>query len=129
MPKKTLPLVVAIATICTASLGCGLMGSQEVAEPVGPPTWEYKVVAVYSEGNDRIDDEALAFGSVSPSESEMNTLGLQGWELATSYLEMETAYPNFGNQGYVTGIQPNVRPQRVVFIFKRPLPVLNPGIR
>ncbi len=129
MFKTTLPLVLAIATLGSASLGCGLMGSQEVAEPAGPPTWEYKVVAVYNEGNDRIDDGAMAFSSVSPSESEMNTLGLQGWELATSYLEMETAYPNFGNQGYVTGIQPNVRPQRVVFIFKRPIPALNPAAR
>jgi hypothetical protein len=39
--------------------------------------------------------------------------------LATSYLEMETSHPNFGNDTYVTGLQANIRPQRAILIFKR----------
>jgi hypothetical protein len=51
---------------------------------------------------------------------------------------METAHPNFGNSEYVTGLQPNIRPQRVVLVLRRrfeqkqddpaaPLPVSNPA--
>ena len=35
------------------------------------------------------------------------------------YLEMETAFPNSGSAKYVTGPQPNVRPQRLVLILQR----------
>lgn len=59
--------------------------------------------------------------SVTPSQDELSKLGAEGWELVGSYLEMETAFPNFGNAGYVTGLQPNVRPQRAVLIFRRRL--------
>lgn len=34
--------------------------------------------------------------------------------------ELETVYPNWGNEKYVTGIQPNVRTMSVVLILKRP---------
>jgi len=44
-------------------------------------------------------------------------------ELVDSYLEMETVHPNFGDSRYVTGLQPNVRPQRLVLIFERPIDV------
>ena len=82
-------------------------------------TWEYKVVAIGSEGHERLKIGAINYSSVTPSEADFNILGKQGWELASSYLEMETAWANFGKDEYVTGLQPNVRPQRVVFIFKR----------
>ncbi len=81
--------------------------------------WEYKVVAVGSEGHERLRIGAMNYSSVTPSEADFNLLGKQGWELASSYLEMETSWANFGKDEYVTGLQPNVRPQRVVFIFKR----------
>jgi hypothetical protein len=87
----------------------------------GNEKWEYKVISVLSEGNSRDGNGAGKFSSVTPSEQEFNKLGSEGWELASSYLEMETAWMNFGNGNYVTGLQPNVRPQRVVFIFKRNL--------
>jgi len=81
--------------------------------------WEYKTIYVSSEGWERDGSQAAKFASVTPSEDDLNILGKEGWELTTSYLEMETAWFNFGNDGYVTGLQPNIRPQRVVLIFKR----------
>lgn len=81
--------------------------------------WEYKTVAVTSEGLERTGVPAVKVSSVNLNQAELQKLGEDGWELASSYLEMETAYANFGSEQYVTGLQPNVRPQRVVLIFKR----------
>lgn len=87
----------------------------------GADKWEYKVLSVISEGHNREGSSAGKFSSVTPSVESINALGKEGWELSTSYLEMETAWVNFGNDRYVSGLQPNVRPQRVVMIFKRKL--------
>lgn len=84
--------------------------------------WEYKVVTYRPIDNISRDGEpAFKYTTIHPNESELYGFGVAGWELVTSYLEMETAYPNFGAQDYVTGIQPNVRPQKLVLIFKRPI--------
>jgi len=56
---------------------------------------------------------------VNPTEIELNKLGSEGWELVTSYFELETAYPNFEDYKYVTGVQPNIKPQRAIIVFKR----------
>jgi hypothetical protein len=56
---------------------------------------------------------------VNPTEIELNKLGSEGWVLVISYLELETAYPNFGDYKCVTGLQPNIRPQRAILVFKR----------
>jgi hypothetical protein len=81
--------------------------------------WEYKVLSISNEGYARSGSDAIKVTKVSPTESELNKLGLEGWELVTSYLELETAHPNFGDESYVTGLQPNIRPQRAVLLFKR----------
>ena len=81
--------------------------------------WEYKVFSVSSEDYNRTSKDAILASKVTPTESELNKLGQDGWELVTSYLEVETAFPNFGDAKYVTGLQPNIRPQRAVLIFKR----------
>ena len=84
--------------------------------------WEYKTVEVYPDSSsERTGDDALKFQSITPSINEINSIGEEGWELVTSYLEIETAFPNFGDDKYVSGLQPNVRPQRVVLMFKRSL--------
>lgn len=101
-------------------LGLAALSGCRLPEP--PKVWEYKVVTVGSEGHERSGATAGKFASVTPSGNDLDALGAEGWELATSYLEMETAWVNFGNDKYVTGLQPNVRPQRVVFVFKRPKP-------
>lgn len=90
-----------------------------VACKAAPAHWEYQTVVTYSEGSERTGEAAMKFASVTPDIAKLNELGAEGWELVTSYLEMETAYPNFGSSNYVVGLQPNVRPQRVVMIFKR----------
>jgi hypothetical protein len=69
--------------------------------------------------NFRDGDTAFNFNTITPSDYSLTALGQEGWELVSSYLEMETAFPNFGDKQYVSGIQPNVRPQRLVLIFKR----------
>jgi hypothetical protein len=84
------------------------------------PQWRYKkLVFLTEERHDRTGFGALSYSSIELDESLLESMGSKGWELATSYLEMETAFPNFGKGDYVTGLQPNIRPQRLVLIFKR----------
>ena len=95
-----------------------------LAPRIGPaPKWEYKVVAIGTEGLDRVDKGAALPHTIQIGADSLREYGDQGWELVGSFLEMETAFPNFGRGEYVTGLQPNVRPQRLVLIFKRPLGV------
>ena len=47
-------------------------------------------------------------------------MGKEGWELVSTYTETATAFPNFGNSDYVTGIRDNTRTSVVNFVFKRP---------
>lgn len=80
--------------------------------------WEYKVI-YFSGDNARDGIDAFKYQSITPDEDDLNKFGAEGWEIATSYLEMETAFPNFGKDEYHTGIKENVRPQRLVIILKR----------
>lgn len=81
--------------------------------------WEYKVVTIAAEDYSRTSSGSMYSTNAIPKDSVLNVYGVEGWELTTSYLEVETAYPNFGDDKYVTGLQPNVRSQDVVLIFKR----------
>lgn len=83
-------------------------------------SWEYMVLK-YVPYNlpDRTGEGAFLATTIDISESELDRYGQQGWELVAAYTEIETAFPNFGNPSYVTGLQPNVRPQAVTLIFKR----------
>lgn len=93
-----------------------------LAPRIGPaPKWEYKVVAIGTEGLDRVDKGAALPHTIQIGVDSLREYGDQGWELVVSFLEMETAFPNFGRGEYVTGLQPNIRPQRLVLVFKRPL--------
>lgn len=60
-----------------------------------------------------------AYTTIEINQEELIKMGNEGWEIATSYLENETAWPNFGNSDYVLGLQPNIRPQKLVVVFKR----------
>ena len=74
----------------------------------------------YSKGADFFK-RTISSSTVLPSDSSLNKFGIDGWEIATSYLEMETVFPNLLASGDgVNGLQPNIRPQRLVVIFKRP---------
>lgn len=83
--------------------------------------WEYKMVSVRAtEVSSEVYSKFSAKEvSLIKLESEVEKLGKQGWELVDSFVEDETVHPNFGNEKYVTGLQPNVRPNRVVLLFKR----------
>ena len=92
--------------------------------------WEYKTVYIDSErfeGKDKgyIKGDQNFKNTVSstttfPVDSSLNRFGLDGWEIATSYLEVETVFPNLLASGEgVIGLQSNTRPQRLVIIFKR----------
>jgi hypothetical protein len=78
--------------------------------------WEYKTIEVpaHSAGD-------LSTRKVNLDLPQLDALGAEGWEVAGLWLEQETVYPNFGKSEYVTGIQPNVRPSRLVVLLKRPL--------
>lgn len=116
-------LVVAIAAVGMLFMAVGpripglkkLLGDR-------PATWEYRVVSVSPEtAYDRglTIEGGMAQNQINVSDAQLSALGLQGWELAGSYLEMETAFPNFGDSKYVTGLRENVRPQRLVLLLKR----------
>lgn len=80
----------------------------------GNTQWEYKVVSV--PGYSSSDYGPMAFGDET---SMLNEMGEEGWELVDTYTETSTAFPNFGNEQYVTGLQPNTRTSRINFVFKR----------
>lgn len=87
--------------------------------------WEYRVEYVNAELPHGMIGETENHKSLSSSFITIDTgrfdaLGKQGWELVSTSLEEETIHPNFGNVDYVTGLQPNIRPQRLICIFKRP---------
>jgi hypothetical protein len=87
------------------------------------PQYEYKTIDFYGKGPKRTGSGALEFTSITPNERKLNALGAEGWEVVGTYLEIETAFPNFGSAKYVTGLQPNVRPQRLVLVLQRRVPV------
>ena len=85
--------------------------------------WEYQTIELTAKESDTAfsdNEKALSYKTIPDISSKISEMGQERWELVSSYLENETAYPNFGNNEYVTGIQPNVRPQKLVLIFKRP---------
>ncbi len=81
--------------------------------------WEYRVVKFDTNEYSSTGREAFYCDVNQPSDSLLNVYGSQGWELVNTYVEIETAHPNFGNDEYVTGLQPNVRTNNIVFIFKK----------
>jgi len=78
--------------------------------------WEYKTVQIEGiQGTDFFPRHNFE----KNIDSTLNTNGSIGWELINSYTQIETVHPNFGSSIYVTGLQPNVRTEKIVFIFKR----------
>lgn len=81
-------------------------------------SWEYKVVKVEGkEANSLPDFTTMEFDDQT---SMLNKMGNNGWELVSTYTEVGTAFPNFGNNEYVTGLRDNHRTCVVNFVFKRP---------
>jgi hypothetical protein len=88
------------------------------------PKWEYKTVEILADTDISANSDSakrLSYKTIKDYKlrSELSSLGSDGWELVSTFLEVETAHPNFGKEDYVTGLNPNVRPQKLVCILKR----------
>lgn len=79
--------------------------------------WEYKTVSV--KGEEQETRGKFRTNKFDVSDESLNLFGEDGWELVSMYETCETVHPNFGNEEYVSGIQPNVRTSEINFIFKR----------
>lgn len=78
--------------------------------------WEYKIVKIDGETTQYQDFGGCDFNDPT---QQLNSLGAEGWEVVSSYTEVETVHPNYGDPKYVTGIQPNTRTTVVTIILKR----------
>ncbi len=101
--------IVVLVTATLLFVGCG-----EKAR------WEYKLLEVSTVGEESKEDSGRR--DLTLNEAQLQQLGDEGWELVTSWNEIETCFPNFGNDSYHTGIKSNVRSHRVRLVFKRPAP-------
>ncbi|MBD5367183.1 MAG: hypothetical protein HDR82_09345 [Bacteroides sp.] len=79
--------------------------------------WEYKTLIAWGELSSQFD--YFSNNSIPVPEVELNKLGEEGWELVSVYTRIQTVHPNFGNDKYVTGLQPNTRTHGVFYVFKR----------
>lgn len=78
--------------------------------------WEYKVVKIEGQVGVAGNFGEMAFSSPT---NKLDQYGEEGWELVSTYTEIATVHPNFGNSEYVTGLQPNTRTTAVNYVFKR----------
>lgn len=81
--------------------------------------WEYKEIKV-SNQNSSSNSGKVSNSNFKSSLNKLNELGEQGWELSSTYTILETEYPNFGNEGYHTGIKTNTRTKSIVYVLKKP---------
>lgn len=82
--------------------------------------WEYKTqYSLPSPRPERRGEKAITASSITPAQEDLAKLGAEGWELASTYLEWETAFPQMPDKSTVA----NVRPQRLVMLFKRRTPL------
>lgn len=91
---------------------------KEVATESNIQTWEYEVVKV-------VGENAKSYAKFNPlvfddQKDMLNKMGKEGWELVSTYTEIATVFPNWGNEKVVTGIRDNVRTSVIHFVFKRP---------
>lgn len=104
-----------------AILGILLLGAtqRQATPPAAITKWEYKTEIFDAVKTPANESPAL----VNPSTSQLNELGLQGWEVVSTYLEHGTAFPelHYTSSYKLAGVYSNVRPQRLVVILKRPL--------
>jgi hypothetical protein len=93
-----------------------------------PPKYEYTWVRFTPKdfiSLSRTGDGAAKSTAIEIDETKLKEYGKNGWEVCGVFLEPETSYPNFGNESYVTGLQPNFRAQSAVILLKRTKAGLN----
>ena len=76
--------------------------------------WEYRVMEFSAKPGDK-----NASRTVDLDIEELQMAGKNGWEIAGQWLEHETVFPNFGKDEFVTGLQPNFRPSKLLILLKR----------
>jgi|ERR1035437_5454337 hypothetical protein len=79
--------------------------------------WEYKIVSV--KGVEEGTTGKFQSNKFDVSDESLNLFGKDGWELVSVFEKTETVHPNYGNDQYVSGLQPNVRTAEINFVFKR----------
>lgn len=124
-------LLCLLLLVSTIGVGTYVMKTYGSKPPKTSPAlvkWDYNKISFPaanpkypSLGNPgRNESDGMVATTVVLDEEELDRLGKEGWELVASYLEIQTAFPNFGKEEYVTGLRENIRPQLLVCIFKRP---------
>jgi hypothetical protein len=120
MTKSQGNILIALLCVLIALVFVGTGWSAwSASRPKPAPKYEYKVLRLFAGSKDRTGAGALSFTSIQIPDTDLATIGAEGWELVGTLLEMETAFPNFGKEEYVTGLQPNIRPQSAILLFKR----------
>lgn len=118
-----------IVSILFAALlltGCGSKNEEANTQ------WEYCVVSIEGSktpqtfiSSDKAalekasDYKALRFPEGYDMQRVLNNYGHDGWELVDVYTNIETVFPNMGDEQYHTGIKDNTRTQSVNFVFKK----------
>ena len=82
-----------------------------------PTAWEYQVIELPCE-NPAVTFKPSTFENPT---SLLNVMGSKGWELVDTYTDVQTTFPNFGDEQYNTGIRENTHTHCLHFVFKRPL--------
>ena len=78
-------------------------------------TYEYKTLEIMVDDHNasRTGESAFDYTAIGGFRGRLNELGEEGWKVADTFLEMETAVMESS-----TRVAPNVRPQRLVIILK-----------
>ena len=79
--------------------------------------WEYKSITIKGIDESKFKPNQFNYDSIM---LVLNRMGNNGWEIVTSFPEIGTTHPNFGNEEYVTGLLPNVKTQNIFLLLKRP---------
>lgn len=85
-------------------------------------SWHYRTVEV--EG---VEDELYGdyFERVFPqSDSLLNRMGVEGWELVSCYPIVETVYPDLGREHIIIQIKTNTRTKSICYVFRKKKGVL-----
>lgn len=121
-----------MAFLCTlAATSCDDRDFPNPSPSITPPVtaadhmlgWEYQLYTIDAPSHEKDGPNALASNELPIKTAELNLLGTAGWELTASWLESETSFPEIQDR-YLTyrwTTVGNVRPMRVVLLFKRPL--------
>jgi len=79
----------------------------------GLRVYDYKVVELQAVNPEHAE------GGLNIDSSALQKLGRQGWELVGTVTDVETSFPNFGNEEYHTGIKSNTHTRTAFLLFKK----------